>query len=146
VIVYGIDPGPVLEDTAIVAWDTGTNKVWVYEGLHNLAHTPYVFCESMSPIGAVLAQVTIDTLVNVGRIVERLHLSSKQLVTRRDVKRHLLGKVSGNDAQVRMALEERFGPKGVKANPGPLYGIKGHHLAALAVAVTGYDTVLGGKG
>jgi len=100
----------------------------------------------MSPIGANLGHETFDTLVNVGRIVERLRLPKEQLITRRDVKRHLLGRVSGNDAQVRMALEERFGPKGTKANPGPLYGIKGHHLAALAVAVTGYDTVLGGRG
>ena len=45
------------------------------------------------------------------------------------------------DANVRAALIDRFGPSkrkaiGLKATPGPLYGVHSHMWSALAVAVT----------
>jgi hypothetical protein len=62
-------------------------------------------------------------------------------ISRKDVKQHLCGTVRATDADVRDALIHRFGPGkekavGKKKTPGPLYGVKGHGWAALAVAVT----------
>lgn len=57
-------------------------------------------------------------------------------VTRAEVKRHLLGKMAGNDGQIRQALMEAIGEPGTKRAPGPTHGVTSHAWAALAVAVT----------
>jgi hypothetical protein len=64
---------------------------------------------------------------------------------RREVKLHLCGQSRAKDANIRQALIDRFGPTkeqaiGRKKSPGPLYGISGDMWAALAVAVTWWDT------
>jgi hypothetical protein len=61
------------------------------------------------------------------------------LVYRRDVKLHLCQSPRAKDANIRQALIDRWGGKaaaiGNAKNPGPLYGVKSHAWAALAVAV-----------
>lgn len=61
-------------------------------------------------------------------------------VYRKDVKLHLCGSPRAKDANIRQALIDRWGGKdaaiGKAKNPGPLYGVKSHAWAALAVAVT----------
>lgn len=59
-----------------------------------------------------------------------------QLVTRSQVKLHLIGKRAANDSMIRQALLDLLGEQGTKARPGPTYGVKSHGWAALAVAVT----------
>jgi hypothetical protein len=60
-------------------------------------------------------------------------------VYRRDVKLHLCQSPRAKDANIRQALIDRWGGKaaaiGNAKNPGPLYGVKSHAWAALAVAV-----------
>jgi hypothetical protein len=56
----------------------------------------------------------------------------------------LCGSSRANDATIRQALLDRYGPGrekavGTKANPGPLYGIKADLWQALALAVTYSD-------
>ena len=63
------------------------------------------------------------------------------LVYRRDVKLFHCQTVRANDANIRAAIIDRFGPGkekaiGKKSAPGPLYGIKGDEWSALAVALT----------
>ena len=67
-------------------------------------------------------------------------------LTRRAVKLHLCGSARAKDTNIRAALIDRFGGTGgrraavgLKASPGPLYGIRSHEWAALAVAVTWHD-------
>lgn len=93
-----------------------------------------------------------------GRFEERwnqlfaLAWDTPRFVLRSAVKLHLLGRATGNDAQVRRALvdlwggdEAAFGPKGQKVKKGeakvrgPLHGISSHAWQALAVAVTVRD-------
>ena len=89
-----------------------------------------------------------------GRFEERwLRLGGPvRFVLRKDVKRNLIGTVTGNDAQIRCALidlwggeEAALGPKGQKVKKGqtkirgPLSGISSHAWQALAVAVTARD-------
>jgi hypothetical protein len=60
-------------------------------------------------------------------------------IGRRAVKVALCGSARAKDANVRQALLDRFGPKGTKKSPGPLYGLTSHAWAALAVAVAYLD-------
>ncbi len=69
------------------------------------------------------------------------------LLKRFDVKLHLCGNARAKDTNIRQALIDRFGgiegkskAVGTKKAPGPLYGCKSHMWAALAVAVTWWDT------
>lgn len=63
------------------------------------------------------------------------------LVPRLDVKLNLCGSAKAKDSNIRQALIDRVGPPGVKANPGPTYGVTKHAWAALAVAVTASDAL-----
>ena len=67
-------------------------------------------------------------------------------VYRKEVKLALCNSLRARDSNIRRALLDRFGPTrkqavGTKARPGPLYGVKSHIWAALAVAVTHADTL-----
>ena len=61
------------------------------------------------------------------------------LVPRKQIVTHLCGSARAKDANVRQAILDRFGGKekaiGRKKTPGPLYGIKSHLWAALALAL-----------
>ena len=46
------------------------------------------------------------------------------------------------DKNIRQVLLDRFGPPGTKKAKGHLYGVSGHMLSALAVAVVFADTHL----
>jgi hypothetical protein len=62
---------------------------------------------------------------------------------RKTIKIHLCGSARAQDSNIRVALCDRFGgserAKGTKKAPGPLFGIKSHEWAALALAVTWSD-------
>jgi len=67
-----------------------------------------------------------------------------ELMTRTDVKKWLLGRATGTDANVRDCLYDRYGGSrkaavGTKKQPGPLHGIVKDQMAALAVAVAWND-------
>jgi hypothetical protein len=69
-----------------------------------------------------------------GPIVERM--------PRRAVKVHLCQSARAQDSNIRTALLDRFcgsAAVGKKKTPGPLFGIKSHEWAALAIAVTWWD-------
>lgn len=61
-------------------------------------------------------------------------------VYRAEVKSEICKSQKANDASIRQAIIDMFGGKdaaiGKKATPGPLYGVKSHAWAALAVAIT----------
>lgn len=137
--IVGIDPGPGSEHHAFVLWDTETDQIQKATAVD--CEGAVTVMETMSPIGAILAKTTIDTIFESGRLFENLTSAGfdVRVMTRRDVKREIIGSVSGKDRDVSNALIERFGDKGTKKAPGKLFGISGHHLAALAVAVAFYD-------
>jgi hypothetical protein len=61
-------------------------------------------------------------------------------ITRGEVKVHVCNSKKAKDANVRQALIDRLGKPGTKKAPGPTYGIAGDVWAALAVAVTWWDS------
>ena len=85
-----------------------------------------------------------ETQLWAGRFLEAAHRVPSHAMGRAKVKATLLGTASASDADVRAALIDRFGPGrekaiGRKASPGPLYGIRSHSWAALAIAVAFAD-------
>jgi hypothetical protein len=137
---YRIGAGP--EDHG-----TGPNR----EILHELAKLPHgifrgvdaVVIEWMQPRGMPTSAQEFETLWWVGRFTQAaIGQVPVYRLPRLRVKVALTGRSSANDANIRAALIDRFGGAGgkraaigLKASPGPLYGITGDEWAALGVAV-----------
>jgi hypothetical protein len=92
-----------------------------------------------------------ETLWWAGRFGEAASQAGIRIerLRRLDIKRHLCGTTAAKDGNVRAALVDRFGGSGgkaaavgLKASPGPLYGVANDVWQALAVAVTWADTKL----
>ncbi len=153
--VIGIDPGP--KEHAAVMLHKG--KAITLSSLDDgeIAATftilgvdeAIVAYEQFAPYGSSLDDGSLRTIFETGRLVSRLQKFPRIRcvgLRRQQVKRYLVGRAACGDPQVRGALIERFGPTkelavGTKKAPGPLYGISGHHWAALAVAVTASDQI-----
>lgn len=158
--ILAIDPGD--ETSAAVLFDAVAWRPLAFYELSNAAmrcvvqesradalaieYTPPYAMSTAAGHNYVPRQV-VDTAIEVGRFIEcRRPGTGYALVSRLDVKKHLLGRSVGNDTAVAAAVLDRYGgtpqrAKGTKKAPGPLYGIKGSHLyAALAVAITYAET------
>jgi hypothetical protein len=101
--------------------------------------------EMIASYGMPVGAEVFDTCVWIGRFTQAWPAATVPIF-RKDVKMHLCGQTKAKDKNVRQALIDRFGPGkdkaiGKKAKPGPLYGYSGDLWAALAVAVTYYDSV-----
>ena len=143
--IIAIDPGQ--KESAYIVWDG--EKVLEYGEIENglmsigLAgnwgdnHETLVI-EWISGFGIPSGNSTFETCRWVG-IFQQAHKGGAYLITRKKVKEHLQ---AVNDKFVRQALIARFGEPGTKKAPGTLYGVTGHRLAALAVAVTYFDLYL----
>ena len=102
-----------------------------------------VAIEMIASYGMAVGKEVFDTCMWVGRFIEAADARGiyHRLVYRKDVKLHLCQTVRANDANIRAAIIDRYGPGkekaiGTKKAPGPLYGLKGDEWAALAVALT----------
>ena len=145
-MILGIDPGP--EESAVV-WlnaDGPRAETMPNRGVVELLRSMVVptAIEDFVPYGQRLGYESIATVKAIG-VFEFAAEGRARLIPRPEIKRHLCGTHKATDADVRDALMQRFGPGrkkavGTKTQPGPLYGFKGHHWAALAVAVTAQDT------
>ena len=101
-------------------------------------YSEVIAMEWMESFGKVVGRHVIQTVFQSGRIVSECRCPWVP-VTRKQAKLHLTGKSNTGDKQIRAALIHRYGDKGTKRNPGPLYGFNNHLWAALAVAVTCAD-------
>lgn len=112
------------------------------------AETPVVI-EWTSPRGMLASLQLFETMWWAGQFAAVAGQADPQRVHRLErgaVKRHLCGTTAAKDAMVTAALVDRYGgiggraaAVGVKAAPGPLYGVKADAWAALAVACTYLD-------
>lgn len=156
-LVFAIDPGP--EESAFLMLDDhgrvhdpwiGPNPT-ILSWAGSISRDHILAIERFMPYGQRLGVDSLETVWWSGAFAaEYARRGGKALrIPRADVKSHLLGRASGkgaDDAAVRQVLIDRFGGTGgrsaaigKKASPGPLYGIKTHLWAALAVAVTAAD-------
>jgi hypothetical protein len=105
--------------------------------------------ESIASYGMAVGAEIFETCVWAGRFIQQWYVRTPLpdgqdtvlRVYRRDVKLHLCGSSRATDANIRQALIDLYGPSkatavGLKATPGPLYGISADVWAALGVAVT----------
>lgn len=90
-------------------------------------------CEMIASYGMAVGREVFETCVWIGRFLQA-NDGPHRLVYRKDVKLHLCNSPRAKDANVRQALLDKYGPVGTKSRPGPLYGLRSHIWAALAVA------------
>lgn len=147
--------------SAILAIDPGTTHsgvVWFFGGkpfssgvyenrevLDFLAGDTYtVAIEMIASYGMAVGKEVFETCVWIGRFVQAAGPDRVRLIYRKDVKLHLCASPRAKDANIRQALIDRWGGKaeaiGSIKKPGPLYAVKSHAWAALAVAVTALET------
>jgi hypothetical protein len=127
-----------------------------------------LFIETIESMGLTVGESTLKTMQWVGRFREAWEgtgvlnggTGSVWLVSRGDEKIFLCGKKTYrdpntgklrgvSDAEVNAAVRNKFPPTGggkrptvgIKKQPGPLYGVKKHALSALAVVLTGLETM-----
>jgi hypothetical protein len=163
VILLAIDPGPtesayVVYDAAVarpLAWDKADNEsvkdiiqgraVPLVRGSEALAaRHDRVAIEMVASYGMAVGAEVFETVLWTGIFSEASRGrcgAYPQRVYRRAVKLHICGSSRAKDANVRQAIIDRYGPGkeraiGLKASPGPLYGMTGDCWAALAVAIT----------
>jgi len=112
--------------------------------LHShLSEGSHLAIEMIASYGMPVGADVFQTCVWIGRFIEGWSLPHT-LVFRKDVKMCLCGTMKAKDANIRQALIDRFEPTGggktpqigTKKQKGPLFGVKAHAWAALAVAVT----------
>lgn len=117
---------------------------WLADELYLPECISYVVIEMVSHYGTGMpvGKSVFDTCVWIGRFIQewaRLGGVHYALIQRQRIKALLCGSARAKDANVRQALIDRWGGRekaiGRKACPGPLYGVKTHIWAALAVAV-----------
>ena len=147
-IIMGIDPGP--KESGVCVFDFAENKV-KYSGIWNDSalldsiefleiehHVDTTVIERVSCMGMAVGEEVFETVFFTGRIFE-LSTRNTTRIKRTDVKMNICNSMRAKDANINQALVDRFGGKGTKENPGPLYGVSSHIWPALAVAVTCYD-------
>jgi hypothetical protein len=144
--ILAIDPG--YEQTAFVAYNHNDERIEnmgiVPNGdfllmLPALAAERALACEMVACYGMAVGREVFETCVWIGRFIQAAHPQPIQRVYRRDVKMHLCGSNRATDANIHAAIADLFGGrrcKGIKAAPGPLYGVKSDLWAALGVAIT----------
>lgn len=156
-MIFAIDPGPersawvlygddlqIVDECGIANNEDVRELFWEYQQLHSL---PLVV-EMVASYGMPVGREVFETVVWIGRYLEmaRAYACPSARLYRTDIKMHLCKTLKGaNDATIRQALIDRFGPGkdkavGTKKTPGPLYHVKSDMWAALAVAVTYADT------
>lgn len=143
--ILAIDPGTT--QSAFVLWNghsihllgirdneqiLGMLSTWVIDDCT-------LVIEQIRCYGMAIGQTTLDTVFWSGRFWEAWR-DEKHLMPRLDVKKHICHNGAAKDSNIRQALIDRFGPPGTKKNPGILYGVKKDIWAALAIAVTYFDT------
>ena len=124
---FGISPNPTVLADAAAARGIETTENIVIERVRSYG----------MPVGAEV----FETCEWVGRFDPD---ETATLMPRKEVCMHLCQSARAKDPNIRQALIDRFGPGkrkavGLKASPGPLYGVKSHVWSALALAVTYFD-------
>jgi len=152
--------------TKLIAIDPGTIKsgVCVFEGDRvadayvednallvrqlSLAHRcidtqPTVVIEMIACYGMAVGKETFETCVWTGRFMQVC--DDVHRLFRKEVKIHLCGTTKAKDTNIWQAIVDRYGGKeaavGRKKTPGPLYGVKSHSRAALALGLCWIDGV-----
>lgn len=114
-IILALDPGNT--KTAWVLYDGGTPVTWGYHAnevvrrmlaRYRATTLPILAVEYMRPRGMLMSQEAMDTMFELGRMVEAWRREWKP-VGRLQAKLHICGSPKANDANIRAALIDRYG-------------------------------------
>ena len=152
-IVLGLDPGTT--ESAIVGWDgahiTEASIIpndYMCLHLENNARGDVLVIEQVACMGKAAVGDTIHETSRWAGRFEQVWRTSQMLaedtsrfkrIKRYAVKMHICGSMGANDAKIRAALIDRFGPPGNKKAKGITYGLKHDLWQAFALAVTAWD-------
>lgn len=145
--LLAIDPGPT--QSAWLVYDTSLQKMCDWrkddnDAVRRMLRTHdagLLAVEMIASYGMAVGKDVFETCVWIGRFTECWVAARGQSrgpirITRKQVALHVCNSPRANDANLHRALIDRFGPKGTKKDPGPLYGLAKDGWAALGVAVT----------
>lgn len=149
--LLSIDPGTT--ESAWCLWRDGLPRLFAKEpnaSVRLLVRDPpepigLVAIEMVASFGMPVGREVFETVRWIGRFEEvAAERVPVVMVYRQEVKIHLCRSPKANDATIRQALLDRFGPGrelaiGTKKAPGPLYGISVDVWSALAIACTVAD-------
>lgn len=158
--ILALDPGTfetgfvVLEGDRILASGVQPNPKILYLLREHREYTDSSFSRPWCPIyadvlaiemvasyGMPVGAEVFETVRWIGRFQQAWpEPESVRFVFRKAVKEHLCGTHLAKDPHIRQRLIDMIGPVGTVKNRGPLYGVKSHAWAALAVAVTAQQT------
>jgi hypothetical protein len=154
--ILAIDPGPVtsgwvlFDGKQVLDGRPDTPNGELVDQLRYTSGTGYalhheVAIEWISNMGMTVGASVFETCYWAGVFDATTNMRATR-IKRIDVKKHICGATRAKDSNIRAALIDRFGgiegkakAVGKKANPGPIYGVRTHMWAALAVAVTWWD-------
>ena len=143
--IFAIDPGTTksgwvlmvegeVVESGVDANEDVMKKVFMYAH-----HSSTLAVEMIASYGMTVGRETFETVLWTGRFFQHwLNACGGRClkIYRQEAKRCVCKTHKASDADVRSALIARLGEVGTKKAPGPLYGVKSHAWAALAVAVT----------
>lgn len=140
-LTLAVDPGTTQSGWVLFdGWrvlSSGTQPNHVVLAMIRCSEADMLAIERFEARGMPMGEDSIETVIWTGRFVQAWRSpESVKLVTRRRVKSHLCGSSKAKDPNVRQALIDTVGQVGLKAEPGPCYGVSSHAWAALGVAVT----------
>lgn len=109
-----------------------------------------IIIEEVRSYGMSVGQTVFDTCRWYGRF-EQFALDTIPdvevvYICRKDVKMNLCGTMRAKDSNIRMALIDRFGVVGVKANQGWFYGFKADVWSSYALGITYLDIIKNKEG
>lgn len=138
--VLAIDPGNIESayvrltgDARILDFGKVSNERMLAIAAENVDHR---ICEAIVSYGMPAGKSLFDTCIFIGQILERCRPSPVTLIPRLEVKLAICKSPRANDATVRTALIDLYGPPGKKTSPGPTYGISADVWSALAIGTT----------
>jgi hypothetical protein len=144
--IFAVDPGPTKSGWVLYV-DGRVAECGVSDNHELLSMLDSFACatnimavEMIASYGMTVGRETFETVLWIGRFAQAWLSASKECrclkVYRQEAKRCVCKTHKASDADVRAALITRLGEVGTKKAPGPLYKVKSHAWAAVAVAVT----------
>ncbi len=149
--VIAIDPGPKQSGWVTLAgdgrlMDFGLDENAHIRGVVFVRSIDFMVIEMLACYGMPVGRDIFKTVFWSGRFTEAAEPLPVHRIGRKAVKLHLCGDTRAKDSNIRQALIDRYGGVGgkraaigLKASPGPLYGVSKDVWAALAVACTWAD-------
>lgn len=143
-MIIAVDPGPkesayVIIDGDSIAEFGKVENMQLMDILSDLSEPGNSLAiEMIASYGMPVGREVFETCVWIGRFIETFK-GPYRYIYRKDVKMHLCHSMNANDASIRRALLDRFGPQGTKKHPGKTYGISKDVWSALAVGITALE-------